>query len=453
MTLALDEAMSLQREVYDISERQRRRMEDLKAFDVDFQEKVVALEGTNSRLEVELAAEKGHSEKKEKDLNEELQETKCKLKALMAKQQENNENIKKEQPILENMLWGIGRIEDGMQRIEEKVEYLRFESAKLAEKLETSTEVILKAVFDANEVQCPTSFLILPFKVGDPNFAECMASWLVKFDSISISLRESLQQRNGDLQAEEADAKTNSDSKTLRERVDSIKKRASDFLGQYTSRKSYLYLLDEVTGEIVLGDRYPIVIEKASNLVKKCLPMMRVSINAVYAFNCIGGIAHMFGAPVPALTKSFTNAAENYVTKALKESSVEEFKVLQSKLNELEDGDAGQPPEVKGSSCQELREMEAFLLENDPSPSNFCGLRRVCDKTSGKALWTNDKGVATLESKYSDSRTDFQSLQGSKQTHAGGSPDTTTSSSPSMKADGDLSSSSGHKGAQPSTGF
>jgi len=46
MTLALDEAMSLQREVYDISERQRRRMEDLKAFDVDFQEKVVALEGT-----------------------------------------------------------------------------------------------------------------------------------------------------------------------------------------------------------------------------------------------------------------------------------------------------------------------------------------------------------------------------------------------------------------------
>jgi hypothetical protein len=76
-------------------------------------------------------------------------------------------------------------------------------------------------------------------------------------------------------------------------------------------------------------------------------------------------------------------------------------------LDELGGGDAGKTPEVRGARGRELREIEAFLLENDPKPSRFCELRRVCDKTSGKALWTTDKGLKVLERKYSESRNDL----------------------------------------------
>jgi hypothetical protein len=428
--------MSLQREVSDISERQRRRLEDLQAVDVDFRKEVDALESRNSELEAELAAVKGRSEKKEEELENELRESQRKLQALVDKRRENNAKLEKEQSVFTDLKSMMEGIQAGIGRIEVKMEYLGFQSDKLSEKFGTSVGVVLEAIFEEGEVKCPTSFLILPFPVGDPNFAPKMESWMDKFGSISVSLQESLQQQNGDLQAEAAaNANADSGSKTLQQRVDSLKDRASDFLQQYTSQKSYLYLLDEVTGEVVVGDRYPIEIKEASDLVKKYLPMMRVSINAVYALNCIGSIAHMVGVPVPTLPEKFTNAAEKCVSEASKESSVEEFKVLQSKLDELGGGDAGQTPEVRGARGRELREIEAFLLENDPKPSRFCELRRVCDKTSGKAVWTTDKGLKALERKYSESPNGFHHLQGSVETQVLQNRETATSSSSSVKTD------------------
>ena len=78
---------------------------------------------------------------------------------------------------------------------------------------------------------------------------------------------------------------------------ETIKEGLSDLV---TGGTMYLYLVDELTCEPVRAEGYPIVITKPSEIVPKLLPVMQVGLRAMSIYNGVGGIARLFGYPVPA---------------------------------------------------------------------------------------------------------------------------------------------------------
>ena len=86
-----------------------------------------------------------------------------------------------------------------------------------------------------------------------------------------------------------------------------------------TKDTMYLYLVDELTGLPVRdkpkdeGGIYPIVITTPSELVHKLVPVMQVGMHAITLYNGVGGVARMFGAPVPSVTEKWRKGAQSLV--------------------------------------------------------------------------------------------------------------------------------------------
>ena len=71
--------------------------------------------------------------------------------------------------------------------------------------------------------------------------------------------------------------------------------------------------MDELTGLPVLGNGYPIVITTPSDIVHKLLPVMQVGMRAMSLYNGVGGIARIFGAPVPSVPEDWRKGAQSSV--------------------------------------------------------------------------------------------------------------------------------------------
>ena len=80
-----------------------------------------------------------------------------------------------------------------------------------------------------------------------------------------------------------------------------------------TGERMYFYLVDELTGEPVRGEGYPIEITKPSAIVPKLLPVMQVGMRAMSLYNGAAGIARMFGYPVPTVPEKWRKGAQSSV--------------------------------------------------------------------------------------------------------------------------------------------
>jgi hypothetical protein len=178
--------------------------------------------------------------------------------------------------------------------------------------------VLLRGIFEATEVLVPTTFIILdnqlPPELGAEEQDQLMRS--LNTDGSGVELA-------GDLKA----AKEQFDKvKTWLERLQTfgkgviegdpnkvfgkIKKVFGDLM---TKERMYLYLIDELTGLPVRGDGYPIKITTPSEIVHKLLPVMQVGMRAMSLYNGVGGIALMFGAPVPSVPEEWRKGAQSSV--------------------------------------------------------------------------------------------------------------------------------------------
>ena len=151
-------------------------------------------------------------------------------------------------------------------------------------------------------------------------------------------------------------------------------------------KEMYFYLVDDLTGEPVRGDGYPIPITTPSDLVPKLLPLMQVGMRAMSVFNGAAGIARMFGFPFPKVPKDWTKGAQESIEMLKEKSSVEQFGVVHDAVEEGKE----ESKTVRGKS---LRVFMDFLKENDPGlkkkkNGDFAGLRRIGDPNQGTALWT-----------------------------------------------------------------
>lgn len=157
--------------------------------------------------------------------------------------------------------------------------------------------MLLKGIFEATEVQTPTTFIILNKKL--PPEAELTINNLeaVKdlFDQGTTWLERLQTVGEGMIEGN----------------ADKVLGKIKEVLNKHmTEETMYFYLVDELTGKAVRGEGYPIVIKTPSELVHTLLPVMQVGMRAMSLYHGVGGIARMFGVPVPLLSEDMRKLAQ-----------------------------------------------------------------------------------------------------------------------------------------------
>ena len=182
---------------------------------------------------------------------------------------------------------------------------------------------MLKGIFEATEVLTPTTFIILDEKLLDePNEKQ-------KQQLLKLSLKEDgsgfdVGGELGDV-AKDANKKLELGKRWLTRlkkfgkgvmegSADAVFGAVKEALGDLvTGERMYFYLVDELTGEPVRGDGYPIEITTPSEIVPKLLPVMQVGMRAMSLYNGAAGIACMFGYPIPKVPEKWRKGAQSSV--------------------------------------------------------------------------------------------------------------------------------------------
>jgi len=315
---------------------------------------------------------------------------------LWEKLTEIDTNLKDNRALLEKMHANIEMIKK--LGIESKAELLR------------TRHVLLKGIFEASGVKFPTTFIVLNNKLSpaaDPSDEEAknkILEIIAREDGSGVSMKT--KHATVAFSAEGVDIDLEGDLKEYRDQVedgikwakaiknictnvaageigtafDIIKDGIEDLI---VGNEMYLYLIDELTGEPVRAEGWPIVITEPSDLVPKLLPLIQVGIRAMCIYNGTAGLAALFGFPLPRVPKAWSKGAQETVELLKQESSVKVFSGV----------------EGFGAS---LRYFMDFLNEHDPGlkdgkPGDFAGLQRIGDPEDGTALWTALTDQADIE--------------------------------------------------------
>eukprot|EP00984_Skeletonema_dohrnii_P031895 scaffold25004_cov144-Skeletonema_dohrnii-CCMP3373.AAC.4 len=338
----------------------------------------------------------------------------------------------------------IGKMNDRalLERMDANIEEIKKLSYESQAELLRTRHAFLKGIFGPTEVNLPTTFIILNNKLppaADPSDEEAKNKILkivaeedgsgVSTKTKGASLTFSADGANIDLEGDEdgsgvstktkgasltfsadgVDIDLDGDLKEYRDQVDAGIKwakrikdigprvaagevgRAFDIIKEGISDltvggEMYLYLVDELTGEPVRADAWPLIITTPADLVPKLLPLMQVGIRAMCIYNGTAGLAALFGFPLPRVPKAWSKGSQELVELLKQESSVQEFGVV----NEEVEGGTEEKQSVRGAS---LRVFVDFLKRNDPglrdgNSGDFAGLQRIGDPEDGTALWT-----------------------------------------------------------------
>jgi hypothetical protein len=289
---------------------------------------------------------------------------------------------------------------------------LRNTKKEIIAKITDSTSVTLTAIFEASEVQTPTSFIILPEKVtlgvsDTYDTAKYVASKVSKAvgyieDAIDIMTDciESPKELAVDYIEDVIDMAT--------DYIESPKKFAEAFVKSrfFEKRKTmFLYLVDEWTGQPVTSASgvYPVEIEVQSELAKKLVPLMALGIQVLALTNDAAKIISMFYPPLQVISnisKVLLKKADGFIEASNKSGIIEQVVKQGSTDSET----------VRGN---ELREFVKFLKEKDPD-CTFSGLRRICDKSSGNAIWVTEESAKTIteENEAANNQTANDNVEG-----------------------------------------
>jgi serine/threonine protein kinase/uncharacterized small protein (DUF1192 family) len=247
--------------------------------------------------------------------------------------------------------------------IREQTVELRNTKKEIIAKIKGSTSVTLTAIFEATEVQTPTCFVILP-------------------EELSFSLSDT------------GDRIENMGSKV--DYVGDILDKATDCIGSpftfaasfikstFIESTMFLYLVDESTGKRVDGGVYPVKIDVRSAQAEKFLPLMALGMQVLATTNKALGIINMFypGVPSTLIPKVLLDKVSLFIGESNKSGIINQV---------VRQGSTGSET-VRGN---DLREFAAFLREMDPA-CTFSGLRRICDKSSGEAMWVTEESAKSI---------------------------------------------------------
>ena len=285
-------------------------------------------------------------------------------------------------------------------------------SAENKSELRRTREVLMKGIFEATEVNKPTTFIVLNELLPDlPSEDEKERLLQIAEDGSGVTLSAefgtvTFTEEGVSVEAEgEWKEHANNFStgmkwvnrlKTIGTKVaagevgDAFKTIKEGIADLVTSETMYLYLVDELTCEPVRAEGYPIVITKPSDIVHDLLPMMQIGLRAMSILNGAGGIARLFGFPGPKVPEAWAKGARESVELLKQESSVAQFGVVHEEVMAGSEDGSEESKSVRGHS---LRVFVDFLQKNDPglkegNSGDFAGLQRIGDPNDGTALWT-----------------------------------------------------------------
>mmetsp|Transcript_74809 Transcript_74809/g.206351 ORF Transcript_74809/g.206351 Transcript_74809/m.206351 type:complete len:1089 (+) Transcript_74809:132-3398(+) len=299
--------------------------------------------------------------------------------------------------------------------------------------LSRTRDVLLKGFFEATEMHTPTCFVVLDaplpelseddkklqLQVAEDGSGVSATAWgvgiSVSDEGITVN-SEVFDEYKGrfDEAMEWADCLKGIGSKFAEGGVGDAFETIKDGLGDLvTGERKYLYLVDDLTGEPVRGEGYPLTITKPSELVPKLLPLMQVGLRGMAIYNGAAGVARMFGFPAPKVPEDWRNGTHESVEVLKQESSVEQFGAVHHEVM----GGGEESKSVRGKS---LREFVDFLSEYDPGlkakkQGAFAGLRRLGDPEDGTAVWTTltdpAKVKAAIEARAKERRSEVRSQE------------------------------------------
>ena len=170
----------------------------------------------------------------------------------------------------------------------------------------------------------------------------------------------------------------------------------------------YLYFVDELTGQPVLGDGsnpdYPMEITTRSDTLPKILPLMHLTMRAMALYHGVAGVARMFGCTMPNLPEEWRNLAQVKVNALKQERGDTPFGSLAADIDMMR---ASREQFMKSNSLRAtaVRELVRFV-EKKRHEVDFVGLQRYPD-ADGYAIWScidNSAGFKDAISKRSAER-------------------------------------------------
>jgi serine/threonine protein kinase len=235
-------------------------------------------------------------------------------------------------------------------------------------KASKSTSVILEAIFEATEVETPTCFVILPVKLPSICEGDTPGDRTEEYVRSTIDYVGYVLDKASDC-------------------IASPFKFAANFVkDKIIESDMFLYLVDESTGKPVWIDDevYPIEIGVRSKQAKNFLPLMALGMRILASTNTAVGIITMFypGVPSGLIPKDLLDKASRFIEESNKSGIIKQV---------VEQG-SGNSKTVRG---KDLREFVAFLKEKDPKRT-FSGLTRICDRSSGKAMWVTNESAKKI---------------------------------------------------------
>ena len=263
--------------------------------------------------------------------------------------------------------------------------------------LKRAKDVLLFGVLEPTNVHLPTSIVILKDKLpvhrDEPmtkrdakrRLKEAM-KWTSNFGILNDSVRGALQ---GDVPS-----------------IGHFWSLISDLFSEQDYM--YLYFVDELTGQPVLGDGsnpdYPMEITTRSDTLPKILPLMHLTMRAMALYHGVAGVARMFGCTMPNLPEEWRNLAQVKVNALKQERGDTPFGSLAADVDMMK---ASREQFMKSNSLRAtaVRELVRFV-EKKRHEVDFVGLQRYPD-ADGYAIWScidNSAGFKDAISKRSAER-------------------------------------------------
>jgi hypothetical protein len=279
--------------------------------------------------------------------------------------------------LLEDGYFTTPNVAEALKVVVQKITMeMAIKTAKVLDIIKLSTSVTCNAIFEATEVNTPACFIILPEEIAVDSESEDDGNWGDRLEYIQEVL----------------DKASSCNTTPLNFALDTIKE-------HFIEKTMFLYLVDEYTGKPVVtkGGVYPIKINVRSEKVKKFLPVMAVGLKAVAAGNTTAGLIALFYPGVPKLSPELIQKTNDFIKDSTKAVTPGVIKQTLDDTRGIKDG-------ARGNA---LREFSAFLKEKDAG-STFSGLKRLYDKSSGKAIWVTEESAQeiTLENGSSANETD-----------------------------------------------
>jgi len=259
------------------------------------------------------------------------------------------------------------KLDDMKLLMEKQTLQLNYLSVNVMKKLQGMEKVLLRAMFEANEVTVPSTFIILPnqLKLYSVDIQED-ANNVVKFFNFIIKAWITTTELVGYQQV-------------------------------------YFYLIDEYTGKAIIPNEndpvYPILIQilPGQELIKKISPFLSSGLKFAAMVNNVSGVLKPTGLlktmGLPESLIPFTTEAETYIKNFGAGNSVSDFESLSDYVNSANKS-SGANQSTKGAS---LRELTRFFTEKDPN-GTFCGLRRVAASRTGQCIWTTEDNYTKMVS-------------------------------------------------------